>query len=224
MLAGDGVTLTEGEVIRIGPHRVLTAPPTSDGTIPSWHWIEPQAASLTFLQADLEKLRTEMRDLGMQPLATANLTVVTTANVSMKAHSAVQAWALGLKDALERAWRITCDWLNRTDYPTVTVHTDFGVDFEAGTEVAGLLTAESQGVISKRTVQDEFKRRGILSDDFDPDEEEQRLADQQQGQVLQPEVHIDPVTGAPVAVTPKPGTLNPPPKPQLPKTTPAKLK
>jgi hypothetical protein len=46
-----------------------------------------------------------MRNLGRQPLATANLTVVTTANVSMKAHSAVQAWALLLKDALEQAWR-----------------------------------------------------------------------------------------------------------------------
>ncbi len=216
MLAGQGVTPDRdgtGTVIDvpIGPNYVQFAPPTSDGTPGRWEWIEPQAASLTFLQADLEKHRDEMRNLGMQPMATANLTVVTTANVSMKAHSAVQAWALGLKDALELAWRITCQWLNRDDNPTVSVHTDFGVDFEAGTEVAGLLTAESQGVISKRTVQDEFKRRGILSDDFDPDEEEQRLAEQQQGQVLQPEVHIDPVTGMPVAVTPKPGTLNPPP-------------
>jgi hypothetical protein len=32
-----------------------------------------------------------------------------------------------------------------------------------------------------------------LSDDFDPDEEEQRLAEQQQG--LEPEQVIDPVTG-----------------------------
>jgi hypothetical protein len=62
-------------------------------------------------------------------------------------------------------------------------------------------------------VQDEFKRRGMLSDDFDPDAEEQLLAEQQQGQLLQPEVHIDPVTGNPVAVTPVHGTLNPPPAP-----------
>jgi hypothetical protein len=54
-----------------------------------------------------------MRNLGRQPLATANLTVVTTANVAMKAHSAVQAWALTLKHSLELAWTYTCKYLNQ---------------------------------------------------------------------------------------------------------------
>jgi Domain of unknown function (DUF4055) len=215
MLAGDGITLgKDGEgndvEVKMGPHYILTAPPTSDGTIPQWHFIEPAGSSLTFLQADLEKFRAEMRNLGMQPMATANLTVVTTANVSMKAHSAVQAWALGLKDALERAWAITCQWLNKTDEVTVNVHTDFGVDMEAGHEIDSLIKADAQGILSKKTVWDELKRRGVLSDDFDPDEEEQRLAEQQQGQLVQPEVAIDPVTGQQVQPSTRPFALSKP--------------
>jgi hypothetical protein len=163
----------------------------------SWSFIEPGASSLTFLAADLQRIRDEMRDLGKQPLATANLTVVTTANISMRAHSVVQAWALGLKDALEQAWKMTCMWLNQPAVePVVHVYTDFGVDLTAETELPVLLQAETQGVISKVTLQSELKRRGVLSDDFDPAEEEKLLAEQQKG--LQPEVPIDPRTGLPL--------------------------
>jgi hypothetical protein len=128
-----------------------------------------------------------MRNLGRQPLASANLTVVTTANVSMKAHSAVQAWALLLKDALEQAWIITCKWLNQDRMPVVNVHLDFGVDFEAGTELDSLQKAQIAGVISKRLQFNELKRRGVLSDDADWDEDQQQSAEEQQGEQLQPE-------------------------------------
>jgi hypothetical protein len=42
-------------------------------------------------------------------------------------------------------------------------------------------------------VRAELKRRGILGPDFNEDEEEQRLAEEQQG--LQPEQPFDPVSG-----------------------------
>lgn len=223
MLSGNGVTPPTGDdgkdvVVPVGPRAVLFAPPTGDGRNGQWAFIEPTAASLNFLQADLEKLRTEMRNLGMQPLTETNLTVITTANVSMKAHNAVQAWALGLKDALEEAWEITCLWLGRTDEEVmVQVHTDFGVDFEAGTELTALLTAEAQAILSKKTLWDELKRRGVLSDDFDPEVEEERLAEQQQG-LPQQQISIDPVTGEPlqtrsqagnpIAAQPQKSTMN----------------
>jgi hypothetical protein len=203
----------DGGGITIGPHKVLFAPPSMEGRPGAWAFIEPSAESLNFLKNDLEALRKSMKDLGMQPLTDANLTVVTTANVAAKAHNAVQAWALGLKDALQQAWKFTALWLNQKDEPLVNVHTDFGVDQEAGTELDALLKAEGQGILSKKTVQEEFKRRGVLSDDFDPDEEEQLLAEQQSNDTLQPEKMIDPVTGQPLVVTPKPGVPNPPPKP-----------
>lgn len=218
MLSGEGVTGTDekGAAIRVpvGPRAVLFAPALAHGT-GSWKFIEPAGNSLTFLQADIEKHKTEMRDLGYQPLTSANLTVITTANISIKAHSAVQAWALMLKDALEQAWKITTMWLKQNVQPVVFVHTDFGVDMEAGTDSASLAALETRGVISKKLEFEESKRRGLLSDDADYDEDQEQRATEDANNVLTPEVHIDPVTGAPIAVTPKPGTLNPPPKPQI---------
>ncbi len=211
MLAGNGVSPpvdASGALISVpvGPRAVLFAPPGGDGSHGDWSFIEPAGSSLTFLAGDLEKHRNEMRTLGMQPMASANLTVVTTANLSMKASSAVQAWAIGLKDALEQAWKITCQWLGRKDeQPVVIVHTDFAVEMNEGADVQAVLNAEKQGIISKRTVQDELKRRDVLSDDFDPDEEEKLLAEQDAA--LQPEMMIDPKTGQLILPRP-PGQLN----------------
>ncbi len=212
MLAGNGVMPpvdAQGQQMQIGvgPHVVLIAAPDANGSHGNWQFIEPSGSSLTFLAADLEKLRTEMRDLGMQPLATSNLTVITTANVSMKAHSAVQAWALTLKDALEGAWKMTCDWLGKSEEPEVNIYTDFGVDLTAQTELDSLLKAQSQGILSKQTIQNEFKRRGVLADDFDPDEEEAILASEDEG--LTPEVAIDPATGQLVQPSTRPKLLTP---------------
>lgn len=214
MLAGNGVEPGKDAkgveiVVPVGPRAVLYAPAGS------WAFIEPGASSMTFLQQDLEKLRTEMRDLGMQPLTSANMTVITTANLSIKAHSAVQAWCLGLKDALEQAMYITGLWLNVPDINAIVkVHTDFGAGIDSRTEPGVLLQAEAVGILSKETVQEEFKRRGIISDDFDPETEAERLEEQrqeasqrmaEQQALLQPEQPIDPASGKPIAAAPQKG-------------------
>jgi hypothetical protein len=202
MLAGNGVNGSiageDGKAVAIrvpvGPRGVLFAPMSADGKHGEWKFIEPSADSIKTLMDHLDATQKNMRDLGMQPLTTANLTVITTANVSVKAHSAVQAWAIGLKDALEQAFKLTIAWLKDSSAePEVEIFTDFGVDFEAGTELDSLLKGQAQGVISKRTTQEEFKRRGVLSDNFDPEEEVKRLAVDTKGAT--PVEAIDPVTG-----------------------------
>lgn len=224
MLAGNGVMPPTDEkgarvIVPVGPKAVLFAPPTdnSTGRSGSWSWIEAGGSSFAFLQKELESIRTEMRDLGMQPLTVSNQTVVTTQNLSIKAHSAVQAWALGLKDALEQAWVVTCMWLGQgaDQAPAVKVHTDFGVEMDPGSELQELQAARVAKDLSQRTFWDELKRRGVLSDDFDADNEEELLATEQQGQDLQPEKLIDPITGLPLLTPRVPGIPNPPPKPTV---------
>jgi hypothetical protein len=75
--------------------------------------IEPDATSLKFLAEEIEKTIQQMRELGRQPLTaqTGNLTVVTTQFAAQKGNSAIQAWALNLKDAMENALRYTAMWL-----------------------------------------------------------------------------------------------------------------
>lgn len=214
MLVGNGIAATtvddKGVAVAIrvpvGPKGVLFAPPDGTGNHGEWRFIEPSAESIKTLIEHLDNTQKNMRDLGMLPLTTANLTVITTANVAMKAHSAVQAWALTLKDRLEQAFIYTSMWLgDGSKGAEVDIYTDFGVDMEAGSELDSLLKAQAQGVLSKRTVQEEYKRRGVLSDNFDPDEEQERLASDEQG--LASEGAIDPVTGEVVEPSTRPKVI-----------------
>lgn len=196
MLVGEGIPTRDqdGKEVRIpvGPRSVLLAPPTNSGS-GSFKFIEPAATSLTFLESSLKTHRQEMRELGMQPVSSTNITVITAANISQKASSAVQAWAILFRDALQQAFSLTAMWLGIDDTTKVIVHTDFAVDVRDQQANADLLKAQGQGVLSKRTVQEEFKRRGLLSDEFSPEAEDERLATE--GANLAPETAIDPITG-----------------------------
>lgn len=193
MLAGNGVTPSRdpaGNVatVPVGPKSVLYAPPFNgeSSSHGEWSFIEPTAASLKFLAEDVKNTEQQLRELGRQPLTaqTGNLTVVTTAFAAQKGNSAVQAWALNLKDALEQAWVYTAKWLKEPNAaPSVRVFTDFdvGLDGEKGPEVLmSMRTSGPSGApdISQRTLWSEMRRRGVLSGDFNPEAEEKALLDE----------------------------------------------
>lgn len=189
MLAGNGVTPpmgTDGKPTRlsVGPNKVLYAPPTSpDGNHGEWLWISTDAQSLRFLASDIKEIIREIRELGRQPLtaSSGNLTVITTAVAAQKGNSAVQQWALALKDALENAFVITAMWLGiPTEKTEVQVHTDFGIDemdSKSPEQLIKLREGDSQNGpgLSLETLWDELKRRGLLSAEFDPKAERDRL-------------------------------------------------
>lgn len=208
---GSSVELT------VGPNTVWIIPQNGAGTGPAGtvSVVETSGAASAQLQARLELAWKKMADLGMQPMTEANLTVVTTANVSKKASSSVQAWAFLFKDSLELAWKYTAMWLGDAGFePEVIIHTDFAVDIQGAQELDALLKAEAQGIYSKQTVREQFRRRDVVVNDIDDAEEEQRLAEEQQG--LQPEQPIDPLTGLPIAPMPRPGLPMPaPPSPPI---------
>lgn len=194
--------------VKVGPSVVVIIPPNASGTGAAGELkaVEPGAASIQEVRAQLELTRKEMRDLGMQPLAEANLTVVTSAHVSKKASSAVEAWAYLFKDQLERAWKLTAKWLGDDKFePEVVIFTDFSIDLEQGNELDALLKSEAQSVLSKQTVRDELRRRKVVASDVSEEDEQQRLAEEQA--TLGPEQPIDPRTGQPLDPT-----LQQPPK------------
>lgn len=220
MLSGNGINGTDSEnkviQVPVGPRAVLFAPPNNSGTAGTWTFIEPSGQSLTFLESAIEKHKMEMRDLGYQPLTNANLTVITTANVSIRASSAVQAWALMLKDALEQAWHITMLWLKKPNIePIVNVHTDFAVDLDGVSDLTELQGMEKEKVISKKLLFEEAKRRDKIRSDVSYEDEQEQIATEATNVALTPEKQIDPVTGMPIVVTPEQGVLNPPPKPPI---------
>lgn len=177
MLAGNGVTPpvdAAGNVqpAPVGPKRVLYAPPmvgSDNATHGEWKFIEPTAASLKFLADQIKATEQQLRELGRQPLTaqTGNLTVVTTAFAAQKGNSAVQAWALNLKDALEQALAYTCLWLKDSSQPEVSVYTDFDVETDSVEAMNVVLDMQKSGLVSRVAAVNEAKRRNILAPEYD---------------------------------------------------------
>jgi hypothetical protein len=193
MLAGNGVMPdTDGagnpKTVPVGPMAVLYAPPGADGGHGQWEFITPQAETLRFLADDIEKTIQQLRELGRQPLTaqSGNLTKITTAVAAAKGNSAVQVWALGLKDALEQALKLTAQWLATDEEPEVSIYTDFGVDAMADVAPEILLKTRQNGDISGTTLRAELKRYGILSAEFDEESERTLLQSDVLGGFEQP--------------------------------------
>ena len=65
---------------------------------------------------------------------------------------------------------------------------------ETSVEQAKVLSdGSAKRIVSKKTVRTEWKRTGVLGPDFNEDEEELRLAEEQQG--LDPEELMNPING-----------------------------
>jgi len=182
MFTGNGISPPVGEdgkqmVLPLGPSTVLYAPMNENGVHGEWGILEISAASLQFLQSQVESIEQHMRELGRQPLTAGStgITQVAAAFASQKASSAVQAWTYALKDSLERAFKFTAQWLSIDLEPTVYVNSDFAIEIGSDKAPDVLLQMHERKAISTPTLRDEMKRRSILSPEFDNDEEDKRL-------------------------------------------------
>lgn len=195
----------------VGPNTVIFIPQNTAGSGPAGDakFIEPSSQSIAENRTQLELTRKEMRDLGMQPLAQANLTVVISAHLSKKASSIIQAWTFLFKDKIELALKYTALWLNdQAVEPEIVIHTDFAIEVESGAELDTLIKSQAAGILSKQTVRGDLKRRRVVVNDLNDEQELQRIAEEEQG--LVPEQAIDPVTGERVAPPTRPKVISAP--------------
>jgi len=211
MLAGQGVKAPDDRNIAVGPRTVLYAEPNASGQAGNWAIVEPGAQSIRMVADRLKQTQDDMRDLGMQPLTMQNLTVITTGQVAIKANSTAQFWAIKFKDALEQAFMFTAAWMGEPNAaPSVDVYTDFSVALDDGKGFQAAFQLRQNKDLSRDNVLAVAVRYGYLPDDFDYDENEQELADEQQGLVA--EQQINPLTGMPLDI-PLPGQKAPGPPP-----------
>ncbi|QWY83175.1 putative structural protein [Rhizobium phage RHph_X2_24] len=178
--------------IAIGPGRVLWGIPDGNGNAGSWSFVEPNASSMKFLQEKIDKTKQDLRELGRQPLTaqSGNLTVITTAVAAGKARSAVSAWALNLKDALENALQITAMFIGgslATYEPEVNVFNEFDDITDGGSDLTALNTARKNRDISRKTLLVEYKRRKVLSPEFDDEDDLQELLNEVPADTEEPE-------------------------------------
>lgn len=173
-LEADGKTPKK---LAIGPMKVLWGIPNGNGQAGEWTFIEPSATSMEFLQKSIDKTKEDLRELGRQPLTanSGNLTVITTAVAAGKAISAVSAWALALKNALENALNITAQWMKIKYDAQVNVFTEFDNFTDGAADLTALADARKNGDLSQETYWEELRRRKVLSPEFDAEKELERL-------------------------------------------------
>lgn len=178
MLAGNGVTPDTDEQgrpkkLNIGPNTVLYAPIDGSGNSGTWAFVEPSGASLTSLAADVKVIKEDLRELGRQPLTaqSGNVTVITSAVAAGKAKTAVEAWALTLQNALENAFKITMMWSNSATVVRLNVYTEFDTFLNGDNGLDHLREMRNNGDLSAKTLIAETKRRRVLSDDVNYDNE-----------------------------------------------------
>lgn len=235
MLAGNGVSpqlSTDGKTplkLAVGPGVVLYTGNAAEGrTHGSWAYVQPDAQLFTALEASNSTTIQNLRELGRQPLTaqSGNITVITAAFAAGKAKSAVQAWALGLKNALENALAITCMFTNTKYTPKVKVFTEFDTASDNIDELPALGTAVSGKIISEQTYREELARRGVLGPEYNEERETARLlaeapadigaVDPVTGLQLPPAAKIGP-DGKPLPPAPAPRNVPPKPTPTNPK-------
>jgi hypothetical protein len=174
--SGDAETGGPDEVTW-GPNQILTGPTGADGK-----YIEHSGAGYDALSGYLAKLEARMQQLGDDPFMARDVDVTATATVrsDQKVTSAIQSWIRVLERFLAECYVISARWVQPTA-PALDVsqETGFGVDVfnEFGLRVSSksdsstLLQMRAAGEISKHLHLTEQKKRGVLGEEVDVDEE-----------------------------------------------------
>lgn len=140
-------------------------------------WVEHSGAAIGAGRQDLKDLEFQMETFGLQ-LLTAQMGKQSATGEALDANketSQLSMTADALQDALEQALIWMGQYGGVTVSPSVMVNKDFGVSFMTAQEITALLAAVKDGNLSRETFLRELVRRGAIRSDVDPDEEFDRI-------------------------------------------------
>ena len=124
---------------------------------------------------DLKTLEDQMEIMGLQPFfeRTANSTATGKMIDESKTISDIQAWIRSLENTLHNAYDFGSKWLGGGDLEDLQldVFSDFSISSQGTKDLQSLLQMAKDKIISVRALLIEIKRRGVLSEAFDIDEE-----------------------------------------------------
>jgi hypothetical protein len=149
----------------------------SDDPNAKLQWVEHSGKAIEAGRQDLKDLEFQMETFGLQLLTPRSGAQSATGEMldANKETSILAMTADQLQDALEQALQWMCDYASLSASPTAQVNKDFGVTMLGAQEVAALLTAVRDGVLSQDTAIREMARRGFIRSDVDPEEEYDRI-------------------------------------------------
>jgi hypothetical protein len=146
------------------------------------YYVEHKGTAIKAGEEDLLRLEERMEVLGLQPFIrmTGNATATGKAIDEGKQQSEIQAWIRETEALLTEAYKAAAKWLG-LDLPeefSVAIYDDFAIGLKAAEDVANLIKMREKKEISRTTFLTEVKRRGLLSEGLDIEEETERLEEE----------------------------------------------
>lgn len=145
----------------------------------------PKGATLQFVEhggqgiesgrKDLEDLELRMQLMAMEPIIRGRASGATTATQramdQAEEDTELGALARALENALESVLSLMNEWLggNETFEDVVELFKDFGISAADAEVLRTLVATRNSGDMSRSAYIHELKRRGVLSDEFDPE-------------------------------------------------------
>jgi len=136
-------------------------------------YVEHGGKSIEAGRKDIEELEDRMERLGMEPEVTRTGAPTATARAidESRAKSDLQAWIRELEAAIERAFRLSAEWVGADlgDNFRVRIFNEFSLTLRGKEDLETLDNARARGDIDVKTYLKEIIRRGVLSEDSDVD-------------------------------------------------------
>lgn len=168
-----GAGMADTEAITIGANAAVMASDVNAKLA----WVEHSGQAIGAGRQDLKDLEFQMETFGLQ-LLTARTNAQSATGEALDANketSQLSMTADALQDALEQALKWMTVYAGAESQPEVTVNKDFGVSFMTAQEVTALLSAVKDGSLSRATFISELARRGVIRSEITPDEELDRI-------------------------------------------------
>lgn len=161
--------------LEIGANRMLL----SENPAAQLRWVEHTGAAIGAGRQDLVDLKDEMATLGLQPLVNkpGGITATQAAIDTARATCDLRAWARSLESTISQAFAVAAQWMGvHLDSPVVvTIDDDWGLSVGTAEDVRQLIELRRSRAISRDTLWAELRRRGVLDDEFDIEDEASRL-------------------------------------------------
>ena len=176
ILFGAGFTEDEAEKgFAIGPtNMIVSTNPDAKLSV-----VEHSGRAIGAGKEDLAELEAKMDSLGLRPFLDQKGNPTATGKLvdEAKSFSSILAWIRSLELALLSAFKFAAKWTKETPSEEfeVDVFSDFGISVQTNEAIQNLITMRANRDISHETFLNEVKRRGLLADSLDVEDEMDRV-------------------------------------------------
>ena len=166
MLAASGMVQGYGDDMAVGPRQLLSMRDPQG----RFYYVEHSGKAINAGRQDILDLEDQMSAYGAEFLRRQpnGQTATSRALDSAESMSSLEDHVVRFEDAMQKALRLTAEWMGLDDGGDVVVNKDFYTSETVQTQLKGLLEARKMGDLSREEFLQALKLLDILSDDFDP--------------------------------------------------------